>query len=148
MRKLAKVLGVDSMAIYHYYPDKQNLIFSLLNKRFEVYTTKMQKKLKRNWELESLCISYLRFYQNSKELIHFLALVESEFFEIKGFSVLLFQTEEFEKLDKQLKIISRNLIVDFIHGYALSGKKNYKKKEFLEELGIILLGIQAKIWNK
>lgn len=149
MRKLAKLLNVNSMAIYYYFPDKINLVSALLNQRFENYITRIQKFLKRKIELETVCISYLKFYQNSREIIHFLSLVESEIFEIKELSVILFKTSLLSGMNHKIQMVARNVIVDFIHGYALGGKKNYKKKEFLAELGIIAKGIEmTKIQNQ
>jgi AcrR family transcriptional regulator len=157
MRKLASILQIHPMSLYHYYTSQNELLLDYLQKQFSVFLDehrnpkKIKKKLVlRNKNLFStlhkLSLAYLHFCFEHTQLIQYFSLqegIESGIVELENLFINLWKDISISSKNKKYM---HDLWIDFIHGFALAGSKNFRKKSFAVELFILYLGM--KNWIK
>jgi AcrR family transcriptional regulator len=118
IRKLASSLNVDAMAIYYYFENKNKLLEAITTSLIEdIYEPKMGE----DWRLElnTLCTSYVTLLNDYSGLLETLLSMNSEnpagVF-IEKFHVVI----EPLKLDNVAVKDALDLLVDYLHGYALA----------------------------
>lgn len=129
IRQLASILQVDAMAIYYYFKSKDILLeevtISLIN---EIY----QPTNLVSWEieLEQLCISYLNLLTQYSGLLETLLGMTSvgptTVFRDRFLKIICNL-----KLDDEMKKHCLNLLVDYLHGFALAMNNNRSKDPLL-----------------
>jgi AcrR family transcriptional regulator len=133
LRGIAKAMEVDPMAIYHYFPNKNALLEALsISLVEEIYTPNGESP----WheELETLCKSYLQLLAESPGLLATMLSMSSN----EGPASIF--TQRFESalkplnLDKETKKDVLNLIVDYIHGFALAMNCNPQPEKITIDL--------------
>ncbi|MEX0739529.1 MAG: helix-turn-helix domain-containing protein [Pseudohongiella sp.] len=118
IRKVAGLLGVDAMAIYHYFPSKTALLEAIaLSLVGDIY----QPTASKDWaqELTRLCRSYLELLNNHSSLMENMlslsvegpAQIFADRLEI-ALSPLSLSQETFEQ--------AVCLLADYLHGFALA----------------------------
>ncbi|MCW8328936.1 TetR/AcrR family transcriptional regulator [Photobacterium sp. SDRW27] len=125
IRQLASRLDVDAMAIYHYFKNKNTLLVAITTSLVEdIY----QPKVNDDWqsELRQLCRSYLSLLNDFPGLLETLLSMDSA-----GPATVFI--ERFEQVMAPLNLdatASKNaldLLVDYLHGYALALNCNGEK---------------------
>lgn len=118
IRKLASSLQVDAMAIYYYFDNKSKLLESITTSLIEdIYEPKVSKEWKA--ELHELCISYLTLLSNYPGLLETLLSMNSES-PAEVFIDRFHLVVEPLDLDKPSAKNALDLLVDYLHGYALA----------------------------
>lgn len=145
IRGLATELGVDAMAIYHYFKNKNDLLESITVSLVEEVA---QPEQNQEWQenLYQLSVSYLSVLNDYSGLLETLLTMKSlgpvevfsERFEavVNPLNLTLEQTED-----------ALHLLVDYLHGYALALNCNPDRTEITVEmvrkpLGLYCLGIE------
>lgn len=129
IRKLARCLNVDAMAIYHYFSNKNALLEAITTSLIEdVYQPKAANlKSRDDWkmELKQLCASYLSLLSHYPGLLEtFLSMSTispAEVFAAR-FNIVI----EALNLDAESAKNGLDLLVDYLHGYALALSCNGK----------------------
>lgn len=133
IRKLASNLHVDAMAIYYYFENKNKLLEAITTSLIEdIY----QPKISANWELElnTLCTSYLTLLNDYPGLLETLLRMNSE--SPAGVFIDRFQLViKPLNLDELCTKTALDLLVDYLHGYALALNCNHDQSK----LGIEML---------
>ncbi|MBI9102384.1 MAG: TetR/AcrR family transcriptional regulator [Spirochaetales bacterium] len=118
IRKLAFELGVDPMAIYHYFPNKNFLLEAItIDLIDEISMSNPAFPWRKN--LMTLCLSYLKLLITYPGLLQIILSIPS-----KG-PVAIFQ-ERFETAIEELNLSESkkgtilDLIADYLHGFALA----------------------------
>lgn len=118
IRKLASHLNIDAMAIYYYFSNK--------NKLLEAITTSLiddiyKPKVSQNWKLElyKLSTSYLTLLDNYPGLLETLLGMSSNSPAVV-FSERFYVVIQPLQLDENSTNNALNLLVDYLHGYALA----------------------------
>jgi len=125
VRRLAKNLSVDPMAIYHYYVNKKALLEALVISLMQDIYQPLQN---RNWEveLEKLSKSYLELLSTSPGLLEIMLAMNV------GGPASVFN-EKFDIVVSRLKLSDDkkqdilNLLIDYLHGFSLSMSCNPNK---------------------
>lgn len=118
IRKLASSLNVDAMAIYYYFENKNKLLEAITTSLIEdIY----EPKVREGWRLElnTLCISYVTLLNDYSGLLETLLSMNSESpagVFIERFHVVI----EPLNLDDVTAKDALDLLVDYLHGYALA----------------------------
>ncbi len=122
IRQLARALGSDPMAIYHYYKNKKALLealaVSLIKDIYEPEDTLSWKD-----ELYKLSQGYLRLLIEYPSLLETLLAMQST-------SPAVIYYERFQRilaplmLGREREKNALDLLVDYIHGYAMAMKYN------------------------
>lgn len=118
IRKLASALNIDAMAIYYYFDNKNALLeavtVSLIDAIYDpVVSTNWRK------ELRTLCLSYLQLLCDHPGLMETLLGMSS----VGPAGVFI---ERFERALLPLQLVAEHqklaleLLVDYLHGYALA----------------------------
>jgi AcrR family transcriptional regulator len=146
MRALAHSLGVDAMALYHYYAGKEELLQALMVEHFAALDpqqppfTVRQQPLRR---LLGLCTLYLELISATPYFVRLMArglVSQSDIAE--RFTTLFEMALEGLDLPKKTRLRGRDAIVDFLHGYALAGRPA-SDTAWHASVGLILAGMQA-----
>jgi len=122
IRQLALRLGVDAMAIYHYFKNKNALLdamtLSLMNDIYE-------PTLNEDWEgeLRRLCVSYLELLDKYSGLLETLLSLKSQG-PTETFTVRFNTVVSHLDLEKSIADDALGLLVDYLHGFALAMKCN------------------------
>ncbi|WP_162064277.1 TetR/AcrR family transcriptional regulator [Vibrio taketomensis] len=122
IRKLASNLDVDAMAIYYYFENKSCLLEAMTTSLIEeVY----QPNGEQDWKLELrlLCTSYLTLLSNYSGLLETLLNMSAESpanVFMQRFSLII----EPLKLNKIAEQNALDLLVDYLHGFALAMRCN------------------------
>ena len=122
IRQIAGVLGVDAMAIYHYFSNKSALLEAVTISLIEtIYEPKAGGK----WqdELKLLCKSYLELLGTHPGLLEILLSMQS-FGPAQLFNQRLMGVLAPLQLPQAAFEQARNLLVDYIHGVALAMQCN------------------------
>lgn len=118
IRKLSATLGVDAMAIYYYFNNKQALLeeitTSLIDDIYSPVNTELWQQ-----ELLMLCKSYLAILERYDGLLNTLLTMESDSpakIFIERFNLII------DPLDISITTQRHflDLLVDYIHGFALA----------------------------
>ena len=144
MRALAQSLGVDAMALYHYYAGKEELLQALMLQRFAALDPQQppftaRQKLPRR--LLALCALYLDLISATPYFVRLMArglVRQSDIAE--RFTNLFEMALEGLDLSKKTRLRGRDAIVDFLHGYALAGRPA-SETAWHASVGLILAGM-------
>lgn len=146
MRALAHKLGVDAMAVYHYYPGKEELLLALMLERFAALDpaqppfTRRQAPLRR---LLALCALYLELVSATPYFVRLMArglVTQADVAE--RFATLFELAVDGMQLDKKNRLRGRDALVDFLHGYALAGRPA-GETQWHASVGLLLAGMAA-----
>lgn len=125
IRKLATLLNVDAMAIYHYFSNKNALLEAITTSLIEdIY----QPSVNDDWksELYTLCESYIVILHSYPGLLEILLSMESqspaEVF-IERFKMVVGPLS----LSASSTIDALSLLADYLHGFALALNCNQDK---------------------
>ncbi|HEY5799734.1 MAG TPA: helix-turn-helix domain-containing protein [Burkholderiaceae bacterium] len=143
MRGLAAKLGVDPMAVYHYFPNKDVLLIALTAYQY----AGLDEIAPRfgglpDWQarVSLLAEAYLERALAAPALVRALAQGAAGVEDIvKRFERLFVLATPELALKPAQRRACIGVLADFIHGYALSG--TYAPAEWRAELRIVLLGI-------
>lgn len=146
MRALAQGLGVDAMALYHYYAGKEELLLALMVHRFAALDprqppfTRRQTPLRR---LLALCALYLELISATPYFVRLMArgLVTQDDV-AERFTALFELAVDGLSLEKKIRLRGRDALVDFLHGYALAGRPT-SETQWHASVGLILAGMAA-----
>ena len=146
MRALAHSLGVDAMAVYHYYAGKEELLLALMAQRFAALDprqppfTRRQAPLRR---LLALCALYLELVSATPYFVRLMARGLVEQADVaERFTALFELAMEDLELDEKTRLRGRDALVDFLHGYALAGRPA-TETHWHASVGLILAGMTA-----
>ncbi|UGA57268.1 TetR/AcrR family transcriptional regulator [Vibrio sp. VB16] len=125
IRKLASSLSVDAMAIYYYFSNKNTLLEAITVSLIEdIYEPKVNDDWKH--ELTELSTSYLTLLDNYPGLLETLLSMDAS----GPAQVFIDRFNDVIKplnLDEDKRTNALNLLVDYLHGYALAlNNKNAK----------------------
>ncbi len=122
IRQVSGALGVDAMAIYHYFSNKSALLEALTVSLIDdIY----EPTVDGNWqvELERLCKSYLALLQTYPGLLETLLTMDT-FGPAQRFSERLALALTPLRLSEATFTDAQDLIVDYMHGVALAMQCN------------------------
>ena len=146
MRALAQRLGVDAMAVYHYYAGKEELLLALMAQRFAALDPRQPPFTRRQAprrRLLALCALYLELVSATPYFVRLMArglVTQADVAE--RFTVLFEMAVDGLGLDKKTRLRGRDALVDFLHGYALAGRPA-SETHWHASVGLILAGMLA-----
>lgn len=147
MRALAHSLGVDAMAVYHYYAGKEELLLALMAQRFAALDphqppfTRRQTPLRR---LLALCALYLELVSATPYFVRLMARGQVEQADVaERFTALFELAIDGLALDRKTRLRGRDALVDFLHGYALAGRPA-SETQWHASVGLLLAGMTAR----
>ena len=148
MRALAQGLGVDAMALYHYYAGKEELLLALMAQRFAALDARQPPFLQRQSpqrRLLALCALYLELVSATPYFVRLMArgLVTQADVALR-FTALFELAVDGLGLDKKTRLRGRDAIVDFLHGYALAGRPA-SETQWHASVALILAGMRASV---
>ncbi|WP_402720062.1 TetR/AcrR family transcriptional regulator [Janthinobacterium rivuli] len=144
MRALAHSLGVDAMALYHYYAGKEELLLALMAQRFAALDPRQppftQRQAPRR-RLLALCALYLELVSATPYFVRLMARGLVEQADVaERFTALFEQALDGLELDKKTRLRGRDALVDFLHGYALAGRPA-SETQWHASVSLILAGM-------
>ena len=146
LRALAQKLGVDTMALYHYYAGKEELLLALMAARFTALDpaqppfTRRQAPPRR---VLALCALYLELVSATPYFVRLMArglVTQADVAE--RFAALFEQALDGLELDSKTRQRGCDTLVDFLHGYALAGRPA-SETTWHASVGLILAGMTA-----
>lgn len=145
MRGLADKLGVDPMAIYHYFPNKEALYAGLADALFErLDGVEVPLSRARSWErrLAMLADAYRDLAGAAPVLIRVLAGGEAPSGAVAQRFARLYELVTAPLgLPAAALLPAQHALVDFVHGYALAGRHDVAA--WKAELEVLVLGTGA-----
>ena len=124
MRDLSKVLGVDPMAIYNYFKDKKTLLSataSMLLSELDPNNPPFSRDDNIRERLIALSGAYLGLIRKAPMLMHLLARGKVDGVDATmRFAALFGQAVAGKHFANSQEKLFRNVLVDFLHGYALA----------------------------
>lgn len=136
MRALARRLGIDPMAVYHYFEDKDALLGAAAERSFASLRPRMPAT--RHWRsrLRALARAYLRVLYRSRELLLFV----TEGGRVSApFDEFFFAAIAPLDLSVRDQRTCRDAFVDLLHGASLSGSGH----DPTPQVELLFLGIRA-----
>ena len=121
MRALGKRLGVNAMAAYHYFENKDALLQAAAAQRYRQFRPRLHQRTAPA-RLLALGLGYARFLRRSRQLLVYLVTTEAalagpaEHFE-RLFTLALAPTD----CAPEGRQVARNAFADLVHGFALAG---------------------------
>ena len=147
MRALAHSLGVDTMALYHYYAGKEELLLSLMAQRFAALDPQQPPFTRRQAaprRVLALCALYLELVSATPYFVRLMARGLVEQADVaQRFTALFEQALDGLELDRKTRLRGRDTLVDFLHGYALAGRPA-SETQWHASVGLILAGMTAR----
>lgn len=146
MRALAQSLGVDTMALYHYYAGKEELLLALMAQRFAALDPQQPPFTRRQAaprRVLALCALYLELVSATPYFVRLMArglVTQADVAE--RFTALFEQAVEGLDLPEKTRLRGRDALVDFLHGYALAGRPA-SETQWHASVGLILAGMTA-----
>ena len=146
MRALAHSLGVDAMAVYHYYAGKEELLLALMAQRFAALDPQQPPFTRRQAaprRVLALCALYLELVSATPYFVRLMArglVTQADVAE--RFTALFELAVEGMQLDKKTRLRGRDALVDFLHGHALAGRPA-SETQWHASVGLILAGMAA-----
>lgn len=146
LRALAQKLDVDTMALYHYYAGKEELLLALMAARFTALDpaqppfTRRQAPPRR---VLALCALYLKLVSATPYFVRLMArglVTQADVAE--RFAALFEQALDGLELDRKTRQRGCDTLVDFLHGYALAGRPA-SETAWHASVGLILAGMTA-----
>lgn len=136
MRALARRLGINPMALYHYFADKDALLGAAAERSFAALRPRMPAKGDWRARLRALSRAYLRTLHRSRELLLFVTeagRVSARFDELYFAAVApLGLTTRDERR-------CRDALVDLLHGASLAGARH----DPTPQLEVLFLGMHS-----
>lgn len=148
MRALAQRLGVDAMALYHYYAGKEELLLALMAQRFAALDPRQPPFTRRQTpqrRLLALCALYLELVSATPYFVRLMArglVTQADVAE--RFTALFELAVDGLDLPQNIQLRGRDALVDFLHGYALAGRP-VGETHWHASVSLILSGMQASI---
>ncbi len=128
MRALAGHLGVDPMAIYHYFPNREALWQAALETVFADLPVAAQGASWQDSAMEFL-IAYHGIALRNFHLTHFLVThAEMRITAIDTFNAHLLKTLSASGFGSERTELMRDLLIDYLHGYLMA-EVHYSPKE-------------------
>ena len=146
MRALAQRLGVDAMAVYHYYAGKEELLLALMAQRFAALDPRQPPFTQRQGpqrRLLALCALYLELVSATPYFVRLMArglVTQADVAE--RFTALFELALDGLDLPQNIQLRGRDALVDFLHGYALAGRPA-SETHWHASVGLILAGMLA-----
>jgi AcrR family transcriptional regulator len=146
MRALAQRLGVDAMAVYHYYAGKEELLLALMVQRFAALDPRQPPFTRRQAparRMLALCTLYLELVSTTPYFVRLMArglVTQADVAE--RFTALFKLAVEGLDLPEKIRLHGRDALVDFLHGYALAGRPA-SETQWHASVGLILAGMTA-----
>ncbi|MGK5037311.1 TetR/AcrR family transcriptional regulator [Janthinobacterium sp. LB3P118] len=146
MRALAQSLGVDAMALYHYYAGKEELLLALMVQRFAALDPRQPPFTRRQAprrRLLALCTLYLELVSATPYFVRLMArglVTQADVAE--RFTALFELAVDGLAPDKKTRLRGRDTLVDFLHGYALAGRPA-SETGWHASVSLILAGMAA-----
>ncbi|MDN2678729.1 TetR/AcrR family transcriptional regulator [Janthinobacterium sp. SUN033] len=148
MRALAQSLGVDAMALYHYYAGKEELLQALMAQRFAALDPRQPPFTRRQAaprRVLALCALYLELVSATPYFVRLMARGLVEQADVAERFMALFELAvDGLALDKKTRLRGRDALVDFLHGYALAGRP-VGETQWHASVSLILAGMQASV---
>ncbi len=122
MRALGKRLGVNPMAAYHYFQNKEAVLVAAAACRYQRFRPRLDQR-DAGARLLALGLAYGRFLRGSRHLLRYLltaseARLAGPVHHFDGlFSIALGPMH----LRPRRRQVARNAFVDLVHGFALAG---------------------------
>jgi AcrR family transcriptional regulator len=162
MRGLAKKLDVDPMAVYHYYPSKENLIHASIEKVFEGFVWEpvadlgqhsggmesfgalASRKISRTKAKErngvvkrvmGLLTSYRDFFlQYPNSCMYLLNHGYNDIPKLKEYNDVLVLSISVMEKDRTKATLIRDILIDYLHGYSMAyfAERNKPKRKLKE----------------
>ncbi|MGK5055036.1 TetR/AcrR family transcriptional regulator [Janthinobacterium sp. RB2P8] len=149
MRALAQRLGVDAMAVYHYYAGKDELLLALMVWRFAALDPRQPPFTRRQAprrRLLALCTLYLEMVSATPHFVRLMARGLVEQADVaERFTALFEQAVEGLDLPEKTRLRGRDALVDFLHGHALAGRPA-SETQWHASVGLILAGMEARLY--
>ncbi|MGK5009807.1 TetR/AcrR family transcriptional regulator [Janthinobacterium sp. MDB2-8] len=146
MRALALCLGVDAMALYHYYTGKEELLLALMAQRFTALDPRQPPFTRRQAprrRLFALCALYLELVSATPYFVRLMARGLVTHADVaERFTALFELAVDGLALDKKTRLRGRDTLVDFLHGYALAGRPA-SETAWQASVGLIMAGMAA-----
>lgn len=136
MRALARRLGIDPMAVYHYFADKDALLGAAAERSFAAL--RPPKRADGDWRarLRKLARAYLRTLHRSRELLLYVTWAGRV---SAPFDAWFFDAIAPLGLSEKAQRTCRDALVDLLHGASLAGPTH----DPTPQLEVLLLGIGA-----
>lgn len=136
MRALARRLGTDPMALYHYYADKEALLAAAGERSFTSLRPRMPATGDWRARLRALSRAYLRTLHRSRELL----LYVTDAGRVSApFDEHFFAAIAPLALSERNRLVCRDALVDLLHGISLAGTSHDPSPQ----LDVLFLGMRA-----
>lgn len=136
MRALARRLGTDPMALYHYFPDKSALLAAAADRSFASLRPREQARASVRERIHTLARSYLRTVHRSRELLLF---VTESGRASSSFDAFFFRAIAPLRLSQRDASVCRDALADLLHGAALAGPDH----DPAPQVDVLLRGFRA-----
>lgn len=136
MRALARRLGIDPMAVYHYFADKDALLGAAADRSFAALRPRMPATGDWRARLHALARAYLRTLHRSRELLLFVTEAGRV---SAAFDEHFFAAIAPLGLSARDQRTCRDALVDLLHGASLSGPGH----DLTPQLDVLFLGMSA-----
>lgn len=123
MRRLAEKLGVNPMAIYHYFPKKSVLIVELVQSIFENFQSPLSGNFR--FDIITVCQRYRNILRSEGNLVFY--LTQSEKLSSLAVEKLCATMPLHPELNGDLNQRLRDILVDYTHGFVLGELRRGKK---------------------
>ena len=140
MRALAARLGLDPMAAYTYFPDKDALLRAAAARAYGRLAPRAPKHARWDRRLAALAHAYVALLSRHRELLRYVTAHAAEP------AATIFDAH-FAAAIAPLRLTPRSYhtaqhaLVDFLHGFALAGPIDRRALD--DELRVIILGISS-----
>lgn len=146
LRALARRLGVDAMAPYHHFDDKDAILVALAERIYAGLEVDLRAPGHRE-RLRSLATAYVALLVDELgELTPYLARAEPRALgPERRFDQLFRRAVEPLALSPKRLAVAQHAFVDFLHGFALARRAGdpAMKRALSAELGVFMAGIEA-----
>jgi len=121
MRRLAAMLKVDPMAIYHHLPGKQAVLGGLVEMVFSEFKVPMQQDAPWQERVRAFTQSYRDLTRTHANLVLYLVTdAQAAVNAALPVNEILFRALAAASLSPQTILHAANLIIDYLNGYALA----------------------------
>jgi AcrR family transcriptional regulator len=141
MRALAARLGVDPMAAYHWFPDKDALLRAAAARAYGRLAPRAPRRSHWQGRVAALAHAYVALLARHRELLRYLTAGDA------APAAAIFDAH-FAAAIAPLRLAPRayrtaqHALVDFLHGFALAGP-GLRRRALDDELRVITLGISS-----
>ncbi|XDD48600.1 TetR/AcrR family transcriptional regulator (plasmid) [Leptospira sp. WS39.C2] len=148
MRKLASQLAIDPMTIYYYFKNKEDLVSEMVEVVFGKFVNSLNSKIRignEDRQLRLFLSEYRNFFIQYMELsLYLIHSSKKTYPSVELLNQLLLNL--IVSLNPKINpIIVRDILIDFIHGNALSSKFQFEKKSKAESLRLHQTKFQKSI---